>query len=111
MSWRALFFTIVAVLLVIFTFQNHTVVSLKFLIWQSDNVPLVFALFGTLIFGFLMAQILQLPRIYKLKRELKKALRDLENTKPKVAEPDKKARPKDASLGTEYQGGFFTDEE
>lgn len=109
MSWRTILFTIIAVLLVIFSIQNHITVSLKFLSWELNEVPLVFVLLGGFIFGFLLAQILQMPRIYKLKRELKNARRDLENAKPKVTEPDKIAKTEDTSMGSDYQGGFFND--
>lgn len=109
MNWRTILFTIIAVLLVIFTIQNPIQVSLKFLSWELNNVSLVFVLLGALIFGFFMAQILQMPRIFKLKRALKKALRDLENSKNQVSEPDKKDLSEGVSMGDDYEGGFFRD--
>ena len=70
MSWKTIFFTILTVLLVIFTIQNHLLVNLKFLSWELKDVPLIFVLLSGLVFGFLLASVMQLPRIMKLKREL-----------------------------------------
>ena len=111
MSWRTILFTIIAVVLVVFTIQNHVLISLRFLSWELSDVPLVFVLLGALIFGFFMAQILQMPRIYKLKRELKKTRRDLENEQMKNAKPDEKANSEGVSMGDDYEGGFFRDKE
>lgn len=111
MNWRTILFTIIAVLLVIFTIQNHIQVSLRFLSWELNEVPLVFVFLGALIFGFFMAQILQMPRIFRLKRELKKALRDLENARNKASEPNEKINSEGVSMGDDYEGGFFADKE
>lgn len=111
MSWRTILFTIITVLLIIFTIQNHILISLRFLSWELNDVPLVFVLLGALIFGFFMAQILQMPRIYRLKRELKKTLRDLEEAKNRITEPDNKINSEGVSMGDDYEGGFFTDKE
>lgn len=111
MSWKTILFTVITVLLVIFTIQNHILINLTFLSWELNDVPLGFVLLGALILGFFISQILQMPKIYRLKRELKKALRDPENAEKKDMEPEEKITSEGVSMGSDYEGGFFNDKE
>jgi len=109
MSWKTIFFTILTVLLVIFTIQNHLLVNLKFLSWELKDVPLIFVLLSGLVFGFLLASVMQLPRILKLKRELKKVVRELERSEEIVAAKDEDVTSEGVSMGSDYEGGFFNE--
>ncbi len=109
MSWKTIVFTVLAVLLVIFTIQNQLLINLKFLHWELTGVPLVAVLIFGLVFGFLLALMLQLPRIIKLRRELKKVVRELEKSEKIVADKDEEVTSEGVSMGSDYEGGFFNE--
>ncbi|HZL08832.1 MAG TPA: lipopolysaccharide assembly protein LapA domain-containing protein [Prolixibacteraceae bacterium] len=109
MSWKTIAFLILLVLLSIFTFQNYILINIKFLHWEIIDVPLVVVLLSGLVFGFMLASIMQLPRIMKLKRELKRVVRELEDSEKIVADNDEDVNSEGISMGSDYQGGFFND--
>ena len=88
MSGKVIIFFVLAVLLTIFTFQNQIQINIKFFHWEIADVPLVVVLLSGLIFGFLLAMMMQLPRIIKLKKELKKVVTELEKSEQIEADKD-----------------------
>jgi uncharacterized integral membrane protein len=111
MSGKVIVFLILAVLLTIFTFQNQLVINIRFFHWEIVDVPLVVVLLSGLIFGFLLAMMMQLPRIIHLKRELKKVVRELEKSEEIVADKDEDVDSEGVSMGSDYEGGFFNEKE
>ncbi len=109
MSWKVIVFFILAVLLVIFTVQNQILLNLKFFHWEITDVPVVYILLSGLIFGFLLASMMQLPRILKLKRELKKVVTELKKSEEIIATKDELVDSEGVSMGSEYKGGFFNE--
>ncbi|MDP2336488.1 MAG: LapA family protein [Bacteroidota bacterium] len=109
MSWKVIVFFILTVLLVIFTVQNQILINIQFFHWEINDVPVVYVLLSGLIFGFLLASMMQLPRIIKLKRELKKVVRELEKSEEIVADKDEDVTSEGVSMGSEYKGGFFNE--
>ena len=109
MSGKVIVFLVLAVLLTIFTFQNQILINIKFFHWEIIDVPLVVVLLSGLIFGFLLAMMMQLPRIIKLKRELKKVVTELEKSEEIVADKDEEVDSQGVSMGSEYKGGFFNE--
>lgn len=109
MSGKVIVFLILSVLLIIFTFQNQILIDIKFFHWEIIDVPLVVVLLSGLIFGFLLAMMMQLPRIIKLKRELKKVVQELEKSEEIVADKDEQVDSEGVSMGSEYKGGFFNE--
>ena len=109
MSWKVIVFFILAVLLVIFTVQNQILLNLKFFHWEITDVPVVYILLSGLVFGFLLASMMQLPRIIKLKRELKKVVNELKKSEEITATKDEPIDSEGVSMGSEYQGGFFNE--
>lgn len=108
MSGKVIVFFVFSVLLVIFTFQNQLLIDIRFFKWQLTEVPLVMVLIAGLIFGFLLAMMLQLPTIIRLKRELKKVINELENDNA-VADSDEEVTSEGISMGSDYKGGFFNE--
>lgn len=108
MSGKVIVFFVFSVLLVIFTFQNQLLIDIRFFKWQLTEVPLVMVLVAGLIFGFLLAMMLQLPTIIRLKRELKKVINELENDNA-VADSDEEVTSEGISMGKDYKGGFFSE--
>lgn len=110
MSWKTVTFLILLILLIIFTVQNHILINLRFFTWEILDVPLVYVLLFGLIFGFLLASIMQLPRILKLRRELKRVVKELEESEkitPSGNGDDD--NPEGVSMGSDYEGGFFNE--
>ena len=66
-----IFSLIIAVLLVIFTLQNATEISVNIFFWEVNNVPVVLVIIGCIIIGYLLATIYYYPLVWKIKRELK----------------------------------------
>ncbi|MBC8004055.1 MAG: LapA family protein [Verrucomicrobia bacterium] len=108
MSGKVIVFFVFSVLLVIFTIQNQLEINIRFLEWELKEVPLVMVLIAGLIFGFLLAMMLQLPTILRLKKELKKVITELENDNV-VADADEDMNSEGISMGSDYKGGFFND--
>ncbi|MFA5328709.1 MAG: LapA family protein [Prolixibacteraceae bacterium] len=109
MSGKVILFLILLVLIMVFTFQNYVAINIKFIVWEIQNVPLVVVLLSGLVFGFLLASIMQLPRIMKLKRELKRVVHELEKTEEIEASKDEDVTEEGVSMGSDYQGGFFSE--
>ena len=88
---------ILAVLLVIFTLQNSTEITVHVFFWELSNVPLVLVLLGCIVLGYFIAVVYFSPRIWKLKKEYKqlikfnkelKELHDLNHPKKNIAPDD-----------------------
>ncbi|PIF02111.1 MAG: hypothetical protein CR996_01500 [Draconibacterium sp.] len=97
---------ILAVLLIIFTVQNATVLTVHFLFWEFPDAPLAFILMGCIILGYLVGLIFFYPRIWRVKREnkqLTKLNKELQTrqlkTEPKS--PSNVATPVDKHEGLE----------
>ena len=109
MSGKVAVFFILAVLLIIFTIQNQLLIDLRFFQWKIAEVPLVVVLIAGLVFGFLLAMMMQLPKIMRLKRELKSVIEELENPKQVEADSDEEETSEGVSMGSDYKGGFFNE--
>ena len=109
MSWKVILFLLLAALLVIFTLQNQIVLDLKFLQWELKEVPIVYVLLSGLIFGVLLSMITQLPTIIRLRRELRKVVRELEDSERIEPAADEDIGPEGVSMGKDYKGGFFNE--
>ena len=109
MSVKVIIFLIFTALLSIFTYQNQILINVRFLQWEITDVPLAIILLTGLIFGFFLDLILQLPRILRLKRELKKVVIELKRSEEIVASKDEEVNSEGVSMGSDYKGGFFTE--
>ena len=109
MSWKVITFLILTVLLVIFTVQNQLLLNIKFIHWEMKDVPVVYVLLFGLIFGFLLSMMIQLPTIMRLRRDLKKVVKELEKSDNIVADKDEVVDSEGVSMGSDYKGGFFNE--
>lgn len=104
MSFGIIILLILALLLVIFTLQNSVVIDLKLLFWQLTDVPLVLTLVVCVITGFIIAALLNYPKIWSLKSKVKalqKELNELRSTKEETTEKHPE--------GIEMKGGSEND--
>ena len=109
MSIKVIVFLIFTAVLAIFTYQNQILINVRFLEWEITDVPLAVILLTGLIFGFFLDLILQLPRIMRLKRELKKVVVELKRSEEIVANNDEEVDSEGVSMGSDYKGGFFSE--
>jgi lipopolysaccharide assembly protein A len=65
-----IFLLILAVLLVLFTLQNTTEISIHIFFWEIANVPVILVILGCIIVGYIVASIYYYPLVWKLKREI-----------------------------------------
>jgi len=66
---------IVAILLVIFTLQNSTEISVQLFFWEIADAPLVLVLLGCIVIGYIVASFYFYPRLWNLKSENKRLLK------------------------------------
>ena len=66
---------ILAVLLVIFTLQNSTEITIHLFFWEISGVPLALVILGCIIIGYLVSVIYFSPRLWKVKKEYRKMVK------------------------------------
>jgi uncharacterized integral membrane protein len=96
---------VLAVLLVIFTLQNQEKVTLKFFFWTIHEIPAALLLVITLLLGYLIPYMLLIPRIWKLKSELKRTRMEKEELEEAQLEPEQPRKK------TDPEGIAFEDED
>lgn len=104
MSAGIIILLLLALLLVIFTLQNSVVVDLKLLFWQLSDVPLVLTLVVCVITGFIIAALLNYPKIWSLKAKIKALQKELNELQEKQDETEEN-HPE----GIEMKGGSEND--
>lgn len=114
-----IFLLILTVLLVIFTLQNATELTIHFLFWEIKDAPLVIVLLSCLLIGYIVAAIYFKPRLWKLKREynqlikFNKELKELHelNNNSTAHSPEKITDPEGIELDENDDDGntFFKD--
>lgn len=109
MSWKVILFFLLAALLVIFTIQNQILLDIKILQWELKDVPVVYLVLLGLIFGFLLSMIVQLPTIMRLRRELRKVVREIEESEKIEPVTEEEIDSEGISMGKDYKGGFFNE--
>lgn len=109
MSWKVILFLILLVLLVIFTVQNQIVLNIQFLHWELKDVPVIYILLFGLVFGFVLSMIIQLPTIMRLRRELRKVMREIEESEKIEPDHGDVVDSEGISMGKDYKGGFFNE--
>ena len=66
---------ILAVLLIIFTLQNSTEITIQLFFWEIANAPLVLVLIGCIVIGYIFAVFFFYPRLWQLKSENKRLVK------------------------------------
>ncbi|WP_167613547.1 LapA family protein [Maribellus sediminis] len=99
---------ILAVLLVIFTLQNQTDLTIQVFFWEIKEAPLVLVLLACILLGYILATIYFLPRIWKVKKDYKKLIRFNDELK-KLHDLDHPEKPKDEIIDPE--GMEFDDDD
>ncbi|MBA7479345.1 hypothetical protein ES707_14779 [subsurface metagenome] len=80
---------LVALVLILMTVQNPNPVSVQFLSWEAQQVPLIIIILISLLVGVIISTILGLIKQSKLKDKVRRLQREIEELKyPPVVSPD-----------------------
>ncbi len=80
---------LVALVLVLMTVQNPNPVSVQFLSWEAQQVPLIIIILISLLAGVIISTVLGLIKQSKLKDKVRRLQREIEELKyPPVVSPD-----------------------
>ena len=105
---------LLAVLLVIFTLQNSTEITVHILFWEIANVPLALVILACILLGYIIASVYFSPKLWKIKREFKqlvkfnKELEELHRLNhPKKAKAEEETNPEGIELEDDDEGNSF----
>ncbi len=80
---------LVALVLILMTVQNPNPVSVQFLSWEAQQVPLIIIILISLLAGVIISSVLGLIKQSKLKDKIRQLQREIEELKyPPVVSPD-----------------------
>ncbi len=80
---------LVALVLVLMTVQNPNPVSVQFLSWEAQQVPLIIIILISLLVGIIISTVLGLIKQSKLKDKIRRLQREIVELKyPPVVSPD-----------------------
>ncbi len=83
MQWQLIVSLVVALLIIVFTFQNQHAVQMRFMGWQSGHIPVPI----TILISALCGAIASLALGIKQSRRLKKRIRRLESEMEDLTAP------------------------
>ncbi|MBW6533665.1 MAG: LapA family protein [Mariniphaga sp.] len=111
MSAVIIILLILAILLVIFTLQNSFEISISVFFWEIADVPLVLLILCCILLGYILAAVYFYPRIWKLKREYKQAVKSSKKLEEKLESQElEKPGPEGIELEIDDEdndNGFF----
>jgi putative membrane protein len=81
MQMQLLFILIMALLLMVFTFQNPYPVQMRFMGWQSGQIPLIMVILISVIMGVVVSLLLGLKQAKELKRNIRQLETELDELK------------------------------
>ncbi len=80
---------LVALVLILMTVQNPNPVSVQFLSWEAQQVPLIIVILISLLVGIIISSVLGLIKQSKLKDKIRRLQREIEELKyPPVVSPN-----------------------
>ena len=89
MQFQLVVILLVALVLILLTVQNPNPVTLQFLSWDAQGVPLIVVILISLMAGIIMSSVLSLIKQAKLKEKIRRLQRDLEDLKSPPLVSDK----------------------
>jgi len=81
MQMQLLFILVMALLLMVFTFQNPYPVQMRFMGWQSGQIPLIMVILISIIAGVIVSLLLGLKQAKELKRNNRQLRTELDELK------------------------------
>ena len=87
---------LVALVLVVMTVQNPNPVSVQFLSWEAQQVPVIIIILISLLAGVIISAVLGLIKQSKLKDKIRRLEREIEDLKyPPVVSLDENEEPEE----------------
>ncbi len=85
---------LVALVLILMTVQNPNPVSVQFLSWQAQQVPVIIIILISLLVGVIISSVSGLIKQSKLKDTIRRLQNEIEELKyPSVVRPDEDEEP------------------
>jgi len=81
MQFQLIVILLVALVLILVTVQNPNPVTLQFLSWDAEGVPLIVIILLSLMAGIIMSSISSLVKQVKLKEKIRSLQREIEELK------------------------------
>lgn len=81
MQFQLIVILLVALVLILLTVQNPNPVTLQFLSWGTESVPLIVIILISLMAGIIMSSILSLLKQAKLKGKIRNLQREIDELK------------------------------
>ncbi|MFC1675466.1 lipopolysaccharide assembly LapA domain-containing protein [Planctomycetota bacterium] len=81
MQFQLIVILLVAMVLILVTVQNPNPVTLQFLSWDAEGIPLIVVILISLMAGIIMSSILSLLKQAKLKDKIRSLQREIEELK------------------------------
>ncbi len=106
MSAIVVIILIIAVLLVIFTLQNSSEITIQVFFWEIVDAPLVLVLLGCIVIGYILAAFYFYPKLWKVKTENKR-LNKINNK----YEEQEEINSGSANIGEDHPEGMRMDED
>ncbi len=94
MHGQLIIIVLVALMLILMTVQNPNPVSVQFLSWEAQQVPLIIIILTSLLVGIIISSVLSLVKQSKLKDKIRRLQREIEELKyPPVVSPEEDEEP------------------
>jgi len=81
MQFQLIVILLVAMVLILVTVQNPNPVTLQFLSWDAEGIPLIVVILISLMVGIIMSSILSLLKQAKMKDKIRSLQREIEELK------------------------------
>lgn len=79
MQLQLFFLLVMALLLVVFTFQNPNPVQMRFMGWQSSQMPVVIVVLVSILVGAIVSIVLGFKQQSELKKEIRRLKSELDD--------------------------------
>ncbi len=94
MHSQLIIIVLVALMLILMTVQNPNPVSVQFLSWEAQQVPLIIIILTSLLVGIIISSVLSLVKQSKLKDKIRRLQREIEELKyPPVVSHEEDEEP------------------
>jgi len=91
MQMQLLFILVMALMLIVFTFQNPYPVQMRFMGWQSGQIPLIMVIVISMIVGVVVSLILGLKQAKELKKTIRQLRSELDELKVPPVKSDEES--------------------
>jgi uncharacterized integral membrane protein len=90
MQWQLIFILGMALVLMVFTFQNPSPVQMRFMGWQTGQIPVIIIILVSLLVGVVVSLLLGVKQTKKLKKVIFQLRTELNESKapPVISEEE-----------------------